>query len=470
MKNPMKPKAMAAGGAMKPGRPYLVGEQGPELIMPRANGDFHVIPSDVTQMVLPAMKAGMPPMPRSEGGPMYQTKTGQKKFALTPYGPGMAAPLASDEGMLPEMRKRQLQRMAPGVPTISDERGVVDTGQLRGAGSVPYVPDVVPEGNPWRTNSGLMPPMTTAERGAFGEALTAGVNQEMTGAGARPVSRYPGQMFPDAASPGLAPMPFEELQGRVAMRAQALNAQIGEGQIAREAAERAARDQRNATLGFVGGGDATGPARRSSGATPVGRSSMDPDRIAETEARRGNPQLLMRRAEMREGMAADAAREDGSSVVGLDMIEAPGGFLPVARRADGSARMAGSYQQTPGQAAPRAESLKVLEDILRDPNASLADRESARRQYNALSGVKLPSARLPNGKGEAKVRRQFEMDGQIMNAYSDGTFGPATRREEGGDAQQEPAGQPVLVNSAAEYDAIPSGQQYQWNGKTYTKK
>jgi len=468
MKTSMKPKAMAAGGAMKPGRPYLVGEQGPELVLPRANGDFHVLPADVTEMILPVMQA---PIPRSEGGPMYQTKTGQKKFALTPYGPGMGAPLASGEGMLPEMRKRQLQRMAPGVPTISDERGVVDVGQLRGASSTPYVPDVVPEGSPWRSASGMMPTLTTAERGAFGEALTTGVNQEMRGAGARPVSRYPGQLFKDAAASGadLPPMPFEELQGRVAMRAQAMSARLGEGEIARETAERAARDQRNATLGWVGGGDATGPARRSSGATPVGRSSMDPDRIAETEARRGNPQLLMRRAEMREGLAADAAREDGSSVVGLDMIEAPGGsgFLPVARRADGSARMAGSYQQMPGQAAPRAEHLKVLEDILRDPNASIADRESARRQYSAASGVSLPSARLPNGKGEAKVRRQFEMDGQLMNAYSDGTFGPATRRE---DDQQEPAGQLQVVNNMDEYAAIPSGQKYLWNGKPYTKK
>jgi hypothetical protein len=55
-------------------KPYLVGEEGPELIMPRANGDGYVLPADVTQQLLPMMTKR--PTPRNVGGPMTMESRG----------------------------------------------------------------------------------------------------------------------------------------------------------------------------------------------------------------------------------------------------------------------------------------------------------------------------------------------------------------------------------------------------------
>jgi hypothetical protein len=155
------PMAMAKGGSMKPGkRPYVVGEEGPELVLPRQDGSFHVVPADATAMMLPQMTAK--PVGRARGGPMVpmmrpgeyaapsgllvESEMGTQAGIRTPYGSGFAD--RSGQGMI-----------EPARPYIADERGEVDTMALRrGAGqnvTTPYIPDSL-AGTPFGTANGAM--------------------------------------------------------------------------------------------------------------------------------------------------------------------------------------------------------------------------------------------------------------------------------------------------------------------------
>lgn len=60
---------MADGGTLpfEVGEPTLVGEEGPELILPRENGRGFVVPADLTKRLLPALP-WMKPAKRAEGG------------------------------------------------------------------------------------------------------------------------------------------------------------------------------------------------------------------------------------------------------------------------------------------------------------------------------------------------------------------------------------------------------------------
>ena len=193
----------AKGGPMHPGKkPYLVGEEGPELIMPRQDGSGYVIPADVTAQILPAMR----PTPRMNGGPMSYTpraeggmmtlNTPNARFAggATPYGPAYAMQQTEEQMGSPDLMNEQERELAQQM----DQRMIVDNGyqvdlpalRAGGAQSIPLQPDVVT--GPWA--SPAMPADTTGLQPYLQNQVS-----RLSMAGAKPASRYPGQMFNDTS-------------------------------------------------------------------------------------------------------------------------------------------------------------------------------------------------------------------------------------------------------------------------------
>lgn len=207
------PKMMAKGGPMKMGsKPYLVGEEGPELIMPRGNGEGFVLPADVTAQVLPTMRnvtprkngGQMPYTPRAEGGPIVMQSPSGRFAAITgDYGTGFASRIPGSDG---------IDLMASDTPRMMfDPSGRY---QLNiDAPGLPMQPDTI--SGPFAEPAA---PVTPAMRADL-TAATADRAQALAMApGTIPQSRYPGQTFADAADPTAPAIPFEELQNRVAMR------------------------------------------------------------------------------------------------------------------------------------------------------------------------------------------------------------------------------------------------------------
>jgi hypothetical protein len=129
------PTPMAKGGAMHPGKkPYLVGEEGPELIFPRADGSGFVLPHDVTKQVLPAMRDVKP---RAQGGPMMapevmlerQGDLATMRGFMSPSGSGFAE-VQNEPGAEPIMpidkffadpsSRYQVDPSRPGMPLMPD--------------------------------------------------------------------------------------------------------------------------------------------------------------------------------------------------------------------------------------------------------------------------------------------------------------------------------------------------------------
>ena len=152
-----KPAMMAKGGKMPKGKPVLVGEKGPELILPRDDGTGFVLPADVTQDVLPMMMRDATPRKnggkiayRAEGGPVpyevLQTPSGSFHGVAGLYGtgfgssrplPGQGNKLTGAPAITPFMAdpsgRYQLDRTAPGVQSqvtvVADEPYVLDVRQ-----------------------------------------------------------------------------------------------------------------------------------------------------------------------------------------------------------------------------------------------------------------------------------------------------------------------------------------------------
>ncbi len=196
-----KPQMMAKGGTMKIGqKPYLVGEEGPELILPRENGDGFVLPADITAQVLPTMQA---PTPRAEGG-VIQSPSGRFAAFTGPSGSGFASRIPQSDG---------IDLMGSDTPPMMFDpsgRYLLDTTQP----GLPMMQDTVT--GPWAEPAA---PVTPEMRTDLTQA-TAGRAQALAAAeGTVPQSRYPGQTFTDAAAPRSAPVSFEDLQQTIALRA-----------------------------------------------------------------------------------------------------------------------------------------------------------------------------------------------------------------------------------------------------------
>ena len=184
---------MAKGGPMKIGqKPYLVGEEGPELIMPRDNGDGYVLPHDVTKQILPMMTQR--PTPRQQGGIM-EMNTPNARFAggATPYGPTFAMQQREDQINSAEFTEQERElAQQPDQRMIVDNGYQVDLPALRAgdAQSIPLQPDVVT--GPWA--SPAMPADTTGLQPYLQNQVS-----RLSMTGAKPISKYPGQTFNDTS-------------------------------------------------------------------------------------------------------------------------------------------------------------------------------------------------------------------------------------------------------------------------------
>jgi hypothetical protein len=184
---------LAKGGPMKIGqKPYLVGEEGPELIMPRQNGDGYVLPADVTQQLLPMMTKR--PTPRQQGGPITMESRGGtfRGFEGTSSSGQPAMGFASNiptAMMTPDAIAR-----AQGDSVFVDPmegRYQVDPNQP----GMPLMPDVVT--GPW-AEPGMPAPPRAEMRQDISKSLQS--LDRMPGVRAAPTGRYPGQTFRDTAA------------------------------------------------------------------------------------------------------------------------------------------------------------------------------------------------------------------------------------------------------------------------------
>lgn len=124
----------ADGGTldMPVGKPTLVGEEGPELILPRDDGRGFVVPADITQQILPAMP-GL--VPRREGGELpvdqvVRSAGGSQAAMMGPSGAGFAQqlprgtmPLAAQTNapmMFDPATGYQMDMSQPGMPIMPD--------------------------------------------------------------------------------------------------------------------------------------------------------------------------------------------------------------------------------------------------------------------------------------------------------------------------------------------------------------
>ncbi len=141
----------ADGGTMdmSVGKPTIVGEEGPELILPRDDGRGFVLPTDITRKILPVMRDVTP---RQEGGnlPMgevFRTPGGFSSAFISEAGSGSAirlpagsVPLASQDNapfMIDPQTDVQLQMGQPGLPAVPD----VVQGDFANPAGLPMSPE-----------------------------------------------------------------------------------------------------------------------------------------------------------------------------------------------------------------------------------------------------------------------------------------------------------------------------------------
>jgi hypothetical protein len=194
-----KPQMMAKGGTMKMGKkPYLVGEQGPELIMPKDDGNMFVLPADITRQVLPTMRDVTP---RAAGGVMESRGGTFRGFEGTSSSGQPASGFASNiptAMMTPDALAR-----AQGDRVFVDPiqgRYQLDPNQI----GMPMMPDVVtgPFAEP-----GMPAPPREQMRSQIGQSLES-LNRMP---GIRPVNQVTDQATGEV-------VPFDEMLNRVTER------------------------------------------------------------------------------------------------------------------------------------------------------------------------------------------------------------------------------------------------------------
>jgi hypothetical protein len=445
------PTPMAKGGAMHPGKkPYLVGEEGPELIFPRADGSGFVLPHDVSKQVLPMLpKGGV--KPRAVGGPM-ELRTPSARFAgmTGPSGTGFAMTQTPSQQAMPMTMQDAGLAMLPGDRMIADDGFAVDLPALAAGGneSMPMMPDVV--SGPWAS------PAMPVDSRQIGPNVQNQFSRLMA-EGAMPASPYDGLMVPDqrisasgrdrllTAQGSLeAPqmVPFAEMQERMAVRGiEASNRSFDARQadVDRQLAARAAR-------------------------APLGTPLLPPTTPG------GLPMIP--------GMERNIER----------FLRTPQGAMFALEQGTEDARMERRIQAA-------ATAIPV-----RDQQTGEV------RGYVSGTGASLPSPGMDGGR---KIRRQQMVEGQMYNFFDDGTAEPVNIATAGSDKIQAwdtgnarmvelpadtdvtklPPGLTLLprtgtpttpapaapaaaaeIKSQADYDKLKPGQTFTWNGQTLTKK
>jgi len=366
MPNQKAPTPMAKGGAMHPGKkPYLVGEEGPELIFPRADGSGFVLPHDVSKQVLPMLPKGGT-KPRAVGGPM-ELRTPSARFAgmTGPSGTGFAMTQTPSQQAMPMTMQDAGLAMLPGDRMIADDGFAVDLPALAAGGneSMPMMPDVV--SGPWASPA---MPVDSRQIGPNVENQFSRLMAE----GAMPASPYDGLMVPDqrisasgrdrllTAQGSLeAPqmVPFAEMQERMAVRGiEASNRSFDARQadVDRQLAARAAR-------------------------APLGTPVLPPTTPG------GLPMIP--------GMERNIER----------FLRTPQGAMFALEQGTEDARMERRLQAA-------ATAIPV-----RDQQTGEV------RGYVSGTGASLPSPGMDGGR---KIRRQQMVEGQMYNFFDDGTAEP----------------------------------------------
>jgi hypothetical protein len=183
----------AKGGAMKIGqKPYLVGEEGPELIMPRANGDGYVLPADVTQQLLPMMTQR--PTPRQQGGPITMESRGGTFRGFEGTSSSGQPTMGFASNIPTAMMTPDALARAQGDRVFVDPmegRYQLDPNQP----GMPMMPDVV--SGPF-AEPGMPAPPRAEMRQDISKSLQS--LDRMPGVRAAPTGRYPGQTFDDTSA------------------------------------------------------------------------------------------------------------------------------------------------------------------------------------------------------------------------------------------------------------------------------
>jgi hypothetical protein len=224
-----KPQMMAKGGTMKQGKPYLVGEEGPELILPREDGSMHVLPHDVTKQVLPAMRDVTP---RAQGGPMmpmlptdevYTTPGGTFAGFTSPSGSGFASRIPT-----------RLANTATAPPPPAFMVDPVTGMQVQPGNSADFVPDTIT--GPWSQPGAPVTP----EMEQSLDMMTQGRALRLPGMGATTArERFDSQTVTDGLTGDT--LPLADMRGRVMDRASMLMQSREDARVQQDLAARAAR-------------------------------------------------------------------------------------------------------------------------------------------------------------------------------------------------------------------------------------
>ncbi len=401
---------LAKGGAMHPGKkPYLVGEEGPELILPREDGSGFVLPADVTAQVLPAMRDVKPKAkggkmgytPRAEGGPMelrqplgdgevvqrgFDMGPGRRGFATTVTGMGADASAPAAPSMILDPSGRyQLDTTAPGLPML---------------------PDTV--SGPW-AEPGLPAPDLSVQQDTISRRVAA-----LPGRGATPV------VDPLAAMRERGALAMIDLENRRFDQRQA--------EVQQELAARAAR----APLG-----------------TPTAPAAPAMDR---------NMERFMRTPE---GMRM--AMEQQGRLAELEQRSQLASRAIAVRDEQGNIR---GYTTGTGASLPNPETSRPRIVKMGDQWVQLND-DGTTTPFNAGTEPKFAwngsqFIQLPPDIDETKLPPELKLvprkGAEIGGAKTD-TTKPGTA-----------AAAPKAITSKADYDALPAGATYTWRGQTLTKK
>jgi hypothetical protein len=469
------PTMLAKGGPMKIGqKPYLVGEEGPELIMPRANGDGYVLPADVTQQLLPMMTKR--PTPRNVGGPITMESRGGTFRGFEGVSSSGQPAMGFASNIPTAMMTPDALARAQGDRVFVDPmegRYQVDPNQP----GMPMMPDVV-------TGPFAEPGMPAPPRAEMRQDISKSLQSldRMPGVRAAPTGRYPGQTFQDNApqarydnamklgqndKAALAyseqdpfngaslNTSFEELRDRVALRGM----MYGDDYRDRQNRDRVQQDLANRA------------AR-----APIGTPTMLPGQGSEARIQANLARQMERLSRTPEGAMLLAKQQQD-----MDMLAQRSRLASTAipvKDAEGNIL---GYTTGTGASLPNIR-----------PQQSMTAEEA--EQYGLKAVGTYSDGSIKYGRPPAPRATRFELitgryddDGPLPDQLFDPYTGekwnhgdpipPAVTAARSG----QPAGAKAPATAApaqtstgnisqAAYDALPVGAPFTWNGQTLTKK
>jgi hypothetical protein len=463
---------LAKGGPMKIGqKPYLVGEEGPELIMPRANGDGYVLPADVTEQLLPMMTKR--PTPRQQGGPMTMESRGGtfRGFEGTSSSGQPAMGFASNiptAMMTPDALAR-----AQGDRVFVDPmegRYQVDPNQP----GMPLMPDVV--SGPWAE-----PGMPAPPRAEMRQDISKSLQSLNRMPGLQAVSKYPGMVFEDISnqarydhaikagqteeaamaysetdvipSSAKAKVGFEEMQQRMALRGM----MYGDDYRDRQNRDRVQQDLANRA------------AR-----APLGTPTMLPGQGSEARIQANLARQMERLSRTPEGAMLLAKQQQD-----MDMLAQRSRLASTAIPVKDAEGNIITYISGTGASLPNIR-----------PQQSMTAEEAEQYGLQAVGtysdgSIKYGQPKAATTRGYQLIPGTYDAEGNLTpernyDPYTGTTWNvgdpvPAeVTAARGGTASSSPQAAPtgpVAATTKADYDRLPSGTRYTApDGKIYTKK